>query len=181
MNARQKVFCEEYLKTWNASEAARRAGYNGKSNVRGSQLLADVNIQAEVKRRLAELKLSADEVLVRLGEQSRASMEDFLEFQEVTYDPPRLNDDGHEISKDVVCVGINLGKAKKAGKLHLLKSVQKGRSGLKIEMYDAQAALALLGKHHKLFTDNINLKMTPEALENWLDGGTSGEKESGPD
>ncbi len=153
MNHKQQAFVNAYLETWNASEAARRAGYNGKSNVVGAQLLANVSIAAEIKRRVAELAMSADEVLVRLGEQARGSMEDFLEFEEVVYDPPRLDDAGHELKRAFVCTGINLGKAKARGKLHLLKSVQKGKQGLKIELYDAQAALALLGKAHGLFVE----------------------------
>lgn len=51
-------------------------------------------------------------------------------------------------------VHIDLHKAAKAGKLHLVKKIKDGRDGLSIELYDAQAALQLLGKHHKLFGDD---------------------------
>jgi phage terminase small subunit len=48
---------------------------------------------------------------------------------------------------------LNLVEAAKAGKLHLIKSMKDTRWGISVELYDAQAALALLGKHHGLFVD----------------------------
>lgn len=128
---KQRAFVEHYLVCWNASEAARRAHYTGKANVVGPRLLANVSIQAAIQTRLAELKMSADEVLVRLADHARGSMDDFLD----------INGD------------IDLSIARANGKLHLLKSRSVTKEGERIELYDAQAALALLGKHHKLFTD----------------------------
>jgi phage terminase small subunit len=158
MNAKQQVFVSEYLKCWNASEAARRAGYNGRSNTIGSRLLLDVDIAAEIERRVAELKLSADECVLRLADQARGSLEDFLEFEEIVFDPPRIDEAGHPHEREIVCTGINLAKAKAAGKLHLLKSVTNtGKGGLKVELYDAQHALELLGKAHGLFIDKTEI------------------------
>jgi phage terminase small subunit len=135
MNNRQRVFVEEYLRCWNASEAARRAGYRGKPNVIGARLLADVSISAEISRRLAELKMGTDEVLVRLAEQARGTMADFL---------------------DVKGDRIDLAKAKRAKKLHLIKSFKHSvgkTETTSIELYDAQAALVHIGRAQKLFVD----------------------------
>lgn len=106
--------------------------------------------------------MSADECLVRLADQARGSLEDFI------------TDDGT----------ISIAAARAAGKLHLLKAYTEPgeKSGGRIELYSAQSALELIGKHHKLFTDNINLKMTPDKLEAWLsDGEKPGESEFGDD
>ena len=138
---KQQAFIEHYLMCWNASEAARRAGYNGKSNVVGPRLLANVSIQEVIRARLAELKMSADEVLTRLAEQARGSLAPFLR----TSADGRLH--GFDLSEDQP--------------LHLLKKASVSKRTYKdtteetvtIELYDAQAALGLLGRHHKLFTD----------------------------
>jgi len=54
LNERRKKFISAYLETLNASEAARQAGYKGKSNVAGPRLLANDSIKAEISRRIAE-------------------------------------------------------------------------------------------------------------------------------
>ena len=57
MNERRKRFVDFYIQTGNASEAARLAGYSKQNSNRiGDRLLTNVDIRAEVDRRLAELK-----------------------------------------------------------------------------------------------------------------------------
>jgi phage terminase small subunit len=43
---KQQLFVLHYVQCWNASEAARRAGYGAKANVIGAQNLAKLSIQA---------------------------------------------------------------------------------------------------------------------------------------
>ena len=53
LTPKQERFCQEYLVDLNATQAAIRSGYSAKTaNVKGSQLLAKVNI----KQRVSELK-----------------------------------------------------------------------------------------------------------------------------
>lgn len=133
---KQQAFIDAYLSCgFNASEAARRAGYRGKANVTGARLLANVSISAEIKRRVKERAMSADEVLARLAEQARGTIEDFLTAQ------------GH----------LSLQKARQAGKMHLLKRLRRRRDGWALELYSAQAALIVIGKAHKLFTRWIEI------------------------
>ncbi len=137
LNNRQRVFIEEYLRCWNASEAARRAGYKGRANVRGAQLLANVSISAAIKARLTELQMSADEVLIRFADQARGSMESFID--------PDLG-------------RIDLTKAEQAGKLHLIKSFRRSTGKTEtvaIELYDAQNALVQIGRTLGMFVDKI--------------------------
>ncbi len=136
---KQRVFVEEYLACWNAAEAARRAGYRGKF-VRqlGAENLEKPYIQAYIKARLAEKAMAADEVLARLADQARGSMDDFV----------TVTGRGFR---------IDIAKAKKAGKMHLIKSISRGKQGIKIEIYDAHAALVDIGRHEKLFTDNFDM------------------------
>ena len=73
---RQRVFVEEYLTCWNASESARRAGYRGRANTVGPRLLANVGIQKYVEKRLSEKAMKADEVLARLADEARGTLSD---------------------------------------------------------------------------------------------------------
>lgn len=147
LTTKQLAFVEHYLSCWNVSEAARRAGYANPYN-NGHRLMEYDGISDAITARLAELKMSADEVLTRLTQQARGSMAPFI----------RRDTDGD-------LYGFDLSATQP---LHLLKKASVTRRRQKddqdelitvetvtIELYDAQAALALLGKHHKLFTDQV--------------------------
>ena len=145
LSNKQKVFIEEYLQCWNATEAARRAGY-AFPNVEGPKNLVKPSIKALIQVRIDEKAMSADEVLARLADQARGTMADFI----------TLRDDGYFI--------VDLKKAEAAGKLHLIKKIRQVRTvkneeyeeiRTDVEIYDSHAALVDLGRHHKLFTDNV--------------------------
>lgn len=132
LNPRQQRFVVEYTACWNATEAARRAGY-AHPNKQGPALLVNLGIQTAIKARLAQLAMPADEVLIRLGQHARGSMGDFI----------RLDEKG---APD----GFNLGPD---APQHLIKKVSITDRGITFELYDAQAALALLARHHGLLVD----------------------------
>ena len=138
---KQRVFVEEYLVCWNATEAARRAGYRN-PEVMGCRLKKVKEVGELIEVRIADKAMSADEVLLRLGEHARGNLGDFIRVNEVTGE-----------------AYIDLAAAKAAGKLHLLRSYQgpSDKSAAKIELYDAQAALVHLGRHHSLFVDRTSL------------------------
>lgn len=155
---KQRAFLEAYLECWNASEAARRAGYNGKSNVAGPQLLANLSIRQAIRERLNGMQMSANEVLNRLSEHARGDMGDFLDIGPMGFT-------------------IDLDSAKKRGLTHLIKKVKLrtqtsvSKDGtevethdMEIELYSAQEALALLGKAHGLFKDKVDITSAGEKL-----------------
>jgi phage terminase small subunit len=75
LTRKQKVFIAEYLKTWNASESARRAGYSVKTaGSIGQRLLKDVEISTAIQTRLAEIHMSADEALKLLADMGRGDI-----------------------------------------------------------------------------------------------------------
>lgn len=129
LTKKRRVFVEEYLKCWNASEAARQAGYAHPGS-QGHRLLKNVEIEAEIQRRIEEKTMSADEVLLRLAAMARADISEFIA------------DYG----------GIEWDKVREQG--YLVKKVlhRKGENS-QIELYDSQSALHLIGKHHGLFMD----------------------------
>lgn len=147
-NGKRQAFVEHYLRCFNAAEAARLAGYSERTaRQQGSRLLTKVDIQAAIEARLNELKMQADEVLVRLTDQARGSMADFIEVDE---------------SGDV---NINLKAAKANNSLHLVRKIRKttkhGKTGnetsVEIELYDSQAALVQLSRIHGLNNDRVQV------------------------
>jgi phage terminase small subunit len=149
LSTKQQAFVAHYFNCWSATEAARRAGYaNPEKNA--YRLMVIEGVKAAIAARLAELKMSADEVLTRLTAQARGSIAPFI----------RRDTDGD-------LYGFDLSETQP---LHLLKKASLTRRRQKddkdelvtvetvtIELYDAQAALALLGKHHKLFVDRTEI------------------------
>ena len=148
---RQQAFVVEYVKIWNASEAARRAGYTGDANTVGPRLLANVGVSAAIERFKAEHIMSAEEVQVELTRQARSDIGDFLQQ-----------------NGDVVTV--DLAKAVEAKKTGLIKKLSQTRTvrtrgeddteetvSTTIELYDKQTALVQVGKIHKLFTDKSEI------------------------
>lgn len=153
LSAKMQAFINEYLIDFNATRAAERAGYKGSEATLAStgwENLRKPEIKAAIKQRLQEKAMLADEVLMRLAEQARGSMADFVRFDA----------EGNVIP--------DLQTAAFMGKLHLVKRLKIKQRTYSIgddepipvtetttefELYDAQAANALLGKHHGLFVE----------------------------
>jgi phage terminase small subunit len=138
---KRQVFIEEYLKCWNATEAARRVGYKYPRR-QGSRLLSFVDIQAEIERRITEKAMGADEVLLRLAEQARCEYSDYIDS------------DG----------AVDLGRLKADGKMHLVKGIRETRHGQIVEFHDGQTALVHLGRHHGLFVDRSESKQVSDII-----------------
>lgn len=164
LSSKQQAFASYYLICGNGAEAARLAGYSAKTaRQQASRLLTNVDIRAEVEAGLAAVKMEADETLKRLADQARASMSDFVKVDAAGQ------------------MDFDFKKAQGSGKLHLLKKFKKTERTTKgmtettfeIELHDAQTALQLLGRHHKLFIertehtgkDGAPLGLSPEMLE----------------
>ncbi len=169
---RQRRFVEAYLQCWNASEAARQAGYNGQSNVIGPRLLAKDSIKAAIERRMRELKVSTDEILVRLTAQARGNLAPFFKIAERWTENPlptqeivEERDRSHPLIEEAVIheyrvryICLDLEKLTDPQYAHLVKKfTDSPRSGLGIELYSAQTALELLGKAAGIFTENVNV------------------------
>lgn len=138
LKAQQQKFVEAYLTCWNATEAAKQAGYSAKTAYsQGSRLLRNVEIRRLIDEHLADAAMGAREVLMRLADMAAGSIDDFL------------NDKGL----------IDLKKARQRGRMHLVKkytveSLDKDLVTKRtLELHDAQAALVQLGRYHKLFVD----------------------------
>jgi phage terminase small subunit len=129
----QQAFVEHYLRHFNATRAAREAGYSERTaHAKGYTLRHMPEIEEAIRQRLDATAMGADEVLMRLAEQAR-------------------NEHGQYIQPDGT---VDLERMLRDGKGHLIKGFKESRRGtVLVEFYDAQAALVHMGRHHGLFSD----------------------------
>ncbi len=106
----------------------------------GSENLTKPDIQELIQKRLVEMQMNTDEILKLLTDIARASPEIFMTFTEGTW-------------------SIDIPKAQKAAKLHLIKSIKMTRYGYVIEMHDPLKALEMLGRARNLFNDNLKVSV----------------------
>jgi len=164
---KQSLFIERYLQCWNATQAALDAGYSEKTaRQMGSENLSKPVIRDAIENRLRGEAMSANEVLWRLGNQARGDITQVMRT-------------------DVPGGMVDLEALEQNG--HLVKSISWNKSGVRVELYDSQRALELIGKHYGLFKDvsDVNIRGLDTAIERELEkladpgqGPTAGETEA---
>jgi len=164
LSKKRRAFIDEYLKDFNATQAAIRAGYSARSaGSIGHENLKIPEIAEEVSRRIAERTMTTDEALIRLSDQAHGSIEPFLQFQERRR-PDSSEEEPDAEQEEPVYTGefwVDLGKARDAGVLHLVKEVRQDKKVFTyddgttettyrtmVKLHDAQAALKLILEHH---------------------------------
>ena len=137
MRARWRLFADEWLRTWNATEAYSKAYTKCTREAArraGQRLLTKVDILDYIHER----QMKPEEVIGRLEEQGRSEYHKFI------------NGQGE----------VDIQAMKDAGKAHLIKGISYDRRGNRIvKFHDGQAALIYIGKHHKLFTDKTEVEI----------------------
>lgn len=143
MTNRQLLFVEEYLKCANATEAAKKAGYSKKTAYSiGQRLLKNVEVADRIRKRLTEKVMDADEVLERLTEHGRGLWGNYIQA------------DG----------SVDIAALKADGKAYLIRETEVTHRTYKdgsvettgkVKFPDSQAAIVQMGRHWKLFTDNV--------------------------
>lgn len=158
LTPKQLAWANAYLETFNKTEAARRAGYEGNDVTLASvgyENFRKPQIEEYLRDRLNEKVMSADEALALLSEQARGSLGEFAEVQVLA----DLED--HPKARLVKSLTSDVYEDK-AGKVHY-----KAR----IELYDSQSAIVNVLKVHGKFketTTNLNLdlsQLTNEQLQ----------------
>lgn len=164
LEPQHQTFVDAYFEfNFHGTKAAIRAGYSKKTaRQQASRLLTRVDIKAEIERRLAEQTMSANEVLARLAQHGRGDMRDFIGKS------PRAlaqHPDGNLIKKiehTIVTTWDKDGKPETEEKI-------------KLELYDAQAALVQIGRKHGLFMDKTDLTSGGKSVSLLVEGVMNGD------
>jgi phage terminase small subunit len=134
---KQRAFINEYLISWNATQAAIASGYSEKSaRTIGPENLSKPVIAAEIARRVAEMTMGANEALKLLSDIARGSIEDFITV-------------GGRVPV------IDFEKAQQAGQLGLVKKLMMSEGKISFELYDKQRALETIAKLQGLFVERV--------------------------
>lgn len=145
MTAKQKRFCQEYLISLNAKEAAIKAGYSEKTaRSIGQENLTKPDIKKYIDEKLQEIEdskiMDAKEVMERLTAIGRREVS---EHQVVTL--------RNKVEKWVPAVDGTLKKqVTETEEPHVVEMPAK--------LSDVNKALELMGKRHALFTDKVDLQ-----------------------
>ncbi len=174
LSSKQQAFIEGYLRCFNATEAARLAGYSDHTaRQQGSRLLSKVDIQQAIKTRIAEKAMGADEVLLKLGDQARGNLGAFFKRAERWTDDPLPTD---EILEEQTVTRTIQGKEMESKRYRVSKIIldtakvidpaysellqeftDSPRDGLGIKLNNKLAALQTLAKIHRLDSDDNRL------------------------
>ncbi|MFW6184450.1 MAG: terminase small subunit [Chloroflexota bacterium] len=125
-SAQEKVWIAEYLKTFNATEAARRASYKH-PEVMGSR--KKKKFADEIAQALKEKVMGVDEALMRLSEQARMNYGPYVTYRGGV-------------------VFINVDKLKEDGYGHLIREAYTTRDGPRVKLADPDGALKTILDHH---------------------------------
>lgn len=154
LEPRQKRFCQEYIIDLNATRAAIRAGYapnsaQQQSSDLMSKPLVELEIQRLMDKRAAKLEIKAEDVL---REVMRLAMVDIAGLFDDNGKLRPINEIPEDTRRAIAAVEVE-------ELLHAGGSVQVGWSK-KIKLWDKVKSLELLGKHLKLFKDQLEISGT---------------------
>ena len=136
LTPKQLLFCLEYLKDFNGTQAAIRAGYSKKTaNQQAARLLANVNIQNQIKENNQKVE--------------KSNIMDIQEIQERLTNMAR-----GDLQEEVIVVTGD-------GDGYSSAQVMKKLIGAK----DQAKALELLGKANGLFIDKVQNMSPPQIVD----------------
>ena len=141
LSEKQKRFCDHYIETGNATEAARLAGYSKKyANTNAAKLLHNTTVKEYIDKRLQEMAseriADATEVLETLTRVMRRTEKETI----VVTCKTRINDYDEN------------------GKKRITEKEEPVLVEVPTKISDVNKAAELLGKRYGLYTDKINVE-----------------------
>lgn len=163
---KQRLFCLYYVKSFNATMAAIKAGYSKDTAYQiGHENLRKPEISAEIKRLKGRMQedvyVSAIDVLNEYIKIAFSDITDFVSFgkREIQVD---VDEDGNPVTSEVNYVDFNDSKVIDGT---LISEVKQGRDGISIKLVDKMKALEKLEQYFDLFPDKFKRRIEEEKLE----------------
>ena len=158
LNVRQRLFIAEYLVSYNATDAARKAGYSGRTAYsQGQRLLKHVEIAAAIAKaeqeRFQRLQMTGDEVLAELAHLARSDITEYVQWGE----------DGAPLFKPSRELTPAQAAAVRSIKF-TTRTTRRGHNGdaeedtevtVDLKLHDKPGSLKMIGQRHKLFAESV--------------------------
>ena len=171
---KQRLFCIYYIKSFNATMSAIKAGYaTNSAHVRGSELVRNSKVADEIRRLKGEMQqgvfIDAMDVLNKYIQIAFADISDFVSFgsverhaiSEVT-GKPLLDDNFKPIKYNESYVDF-----KNADQVDgtIITEVKQGKDGISVKLADKMKALEMLTKYFDVLSDNDKKRLQEEKLK----------------
>lgn len=170
LTPREEAFCAEYVKDWNATAAAVRAGVPKRSAASQSSRMLDRQRVQDRIQHLRELAgqseraavMSAQEVLEALSRIARADIRKLFNARGALVDLQALDDETALAVAGVESDDIFEGRGEEREHVGFTR---------KVKLNDRIAALTRLGEHHQLFKKEDDKARLPSVTFNFVIGG----------
>lgn len=181
LTEKQRLFCLYYIKNFNATQSAIKAGYSKDSAYQiGYENLTKPEIRAEVERLKAikrqSIMINEDDIVERYMRIAFADMTDFTEFGLI--EVPEVDESGQVLLNPdgtVKTRKYNYLNFKSSDQVDggLICEISQGKNGMKIKLEDRQKALEWLANYfgmnpmhkHKIAYDNAVLALRERELK----------------
>lgn len=172
LNDKQRLFCLYYVKTFNQTMAAIKAGYSpDRAHVTGSELVRNSKVAKEIRRLKANLQqgvfVDAMDVLNKYIKIAFADITDYAVFGKKEVEAmgmfgPMKDEDGNTIMVEVNYVDFNDSTHVDGS---IITEVKKGKDGISVKLADKMKALEMLSKYFDLLSENDKKKLQEEKLK----------------
>ncbi len=151
----QELFCHEYIKDLNATQAAIRAGYSVKSApTQGPRLSNNIRIKARIAelqaKRLKRSRMKEDEIIEFIEDSLNINLLDWFEFR-----------DGG-IFKRIDENGKPIEMPREYGRF--ITKIHYTAYGPRVELMSKEKSLELITRIHGMLHDNTNVNITGAEL-----------------
>nr|BDD44727.1 PBSX phage terminase small subunit [bacterium] len=162
---KQRLFCVYYIKSFNQTMAAIKAGYSpDRAHVTGSELVRNSKVAAEIRRLKGEMQqgvfIDAMDVLNKYIKIAFADITDFATFGKREIEV--MNDLGEVEQKEVNYVDFNESTMIDGT---IITEVKQGKDGISVKLADKMKALDMLSKYFDLLSDNDKKRLEEEKLK----------------
>lgn len=172
LTEKQRLFCLYYVKSFNATQSAIKAGYSpDTAHVQGPRLLGNVRVGEEIKRikgaMATELYVDAMDVLQKWVKIAFTDITDYLTFGQkevpvIGMMGPMKDEEDNPITKIVNYVDF-----KESHEIDgtLISEVKQGKDGVAIKLADKMKALEKLSQYFDLFPDKFKRQIEEEKIK----------------
>lgn len=176
LTEKQRLFCIYYIKSFNATQSAIKAGYSPDSaHVEGSRLLRNAKVSKEIRRLKGEIQqgvfVDAMDVLNKYIQIAFADITDYAKFGKKEIEimgeyGPLEDEEGNPITREINYVDFNESTHIDGT---IVTEVKQGKDGVSIKLADKMKAMDMLTKYFDLLSEADQKRLQKEKLQHSMD------------